>query len=210
MCRWLIMGPSKSGSSFHVDPNCNFAWNATVHGRKKWIMYPPHVTPPAVNDHVSLVEWFVKHYHEDHESKSKRLECVTRAGELMYVPRGWWHAVLNLEFSIALTHNVVTERNLLLVTDFLGDGSSCVGGEGCRADIAVNLSGDVPTSVIFPYKDKLGLGRQLRRERTSKHVCRSKHTQLYLQISLLADAFEAPCVHVAAIGPRCAAEAIRC
>jgi hypothetical protein len=28
--RWLIMGPARSGSSFHVDPNCNFAWNATI------------------------------------------------------------------------------------------------------------------------------------------------------------------------------------
>ena len=44
--RWLIMGPARSGSNFHVDPNCNFAWNATVHGRKKWILYPPHVRPP--------------------------------------------------------------------------------------------------------------------------------------------------------------------
>jgi len=28
--RWLIIGPALSGSSFHVDPNANFAWNATI------------------------------------------------------------------------------------------------------------------------------------------------------------------------------------
>jgi hypothetical protein len=148
--RWLIMGPARSGSSFHVDPNCNFAWNATVQGRKKWILYPPHIKPPLDDDEVSLLQWFVRHYHEDHESKCKRLECVTQAGELMYVPRGWWHCVLNLEFSIALTHNVVTQRNLVPVLDFLAEGTSCDPGQGCRGDIAINVSGDVPPSVIFP------------------------------------------------------------
>ena len=104
--RWLIMGPARSGSSFHVDPNCNFAWNATVQGRKKWILYPPHIKPPLDDDEVSLLQWFVwhytsmtpyththkhthththththrfvQHYHEDHDSKCKRLECVTQ------------------------------------------------------------------------------------------------------------------------------------
>jgi hypothetical protein len=33
--KWLIVGPPRSGSSFHVDPNANFAWNATIQGRKK-------------------------------------------------------------------------------------------------------------------------------------------------------------------------------
>jgi hypothetical protein len=83
--RWLIMGPAKSGSSFHVDPNCNFAWNATIQGRKKWVMYPPSVEPPLDHDGaaVSLVQWFARHYHEEHPSKSQRLECITEAGELM-------------------------------------------------------------------------------------------------------------------------------
>lgn len=39
--RWLIVGPRRSGSSFHVDPNATCAWNASVRGRKKWILFPP-------------------------------------------------------------------------------------------------------------------------------------------------------------------------
>lgn len=40
-CRWLIIGPHRSGSSFHVDPNATCAWNAVVSGAKKWILFPP-------------------------------------------------------------------------------------------------------------------------------------------------------------------------
>lgn len=34
--RWLIIGPGRSGSTFHVDPNATSAWNACVRGRKLW------------------------------------------------------------------------------------------------------------------------------------------------------------------------------
>jgi hypothetical protein len=80
-------------------------------------------------------------------------------GDGRYVPKGWWHTVLNLEFSVALTHNVVTARNLLAVTDFYQDSVACDDGEGCRGNLAINLSGDVPTSVIFPYNDKTSVSR---------------------------------------------------
>ena len=46
--RWLIIGPARSGSNFHIDPNSTNAWNAVITGRKKWVMYPPHVTPPGI------------------------------------------------------------------------------------------------------------------------------------------------------------------
>jgi hypothetical protein len=34
--RWLIVGPDRSGSTFHVDPNATAAWNACVRGAKLW------------------------------------------------------------------------------------------------------------------------------------------------------------------------------
>jgi len=38
---WVIMGPKRSGSVFHIDPNATHAWNACIRGRKRWIFYPP-------------------------------------------------------------------------------------------------------------------------------------------------------------------------
>ena len=65
--RWLIMGPERSGSSFHKDPNATSAWNAVVKGSKKWVLFPPHVTPPGQLLQLLLHMWHSlssrKHQH---------------------------------------------------------------------------------------------------------------------------------------------------
>ncbi len=45
--RWIIIGPKRSFSNFHIDPNATHAWNAPIVGRKRWIFYPPGVAPPG-------------------------------------------------------------------------------------------------------------------------------------------------------------------
>ncbi|KAM9968233.1 hypothetical protein ACTFIW_002670 [Dictyostelium discoideum] len=186
--RWLLAGPPRSGASFHKDPNHTSAWNAVITGRKKWIMYPPHVVPPGVypsDDGLeitapsSIIEWFINFYekpdnHDDHNEKDKDsleqqqkendkkntrfklkdkkvninnqqqkqnnqnnqnenendneietyetvkpLEGILHAGEMIFVPSGWYHSVLNLEESIAITHNFIDSNNLLKVVDFM-------------------------------------------------------------------------------------------
>lgn len=72
------MGPARSGSSFHVDPNATSAWNAVISGSKKWILYPPGSVPPGVHPSpdgadvaapVSLIEWFLNFYEETKQAK---------------------------------------------------------------------------------------------------------------------------------------------
>uniref|UniRef100_A0A0D6R3N9 JmjC domain-containing protein n=1 Tax=Araucaria cunninghamii TaxID=56994 RepID=A0A0D6R3N9_ARACU len=131
--RWLILGPARSGSSFHIDPNSTSAWNAVIKGSKKWILFPPDVVPPGVHPSpdgaevaspVSIIEWFMNFYGETKHWKKRPTECICRAGEVIFVPNGWWHLVINLEDSIAITQNYVSRRNLLNVLDFLSRPNS--------------------------------------------------------------------------------------
>eukprot|EP01027_Heterolobosea_sp_BB2_P017533 GEZU01024821.1.p1 GENE.GEZU01024821.1~~GEZU01024821.1.p1 ORF type:complete len:210 (+),score=70.63 GEZU01024821.1:170-799(+) len=45
---------------------------------------------------------------EDYEP----FECTLRAGEMIFVPSGWWHTVLNLEESLAVTQNFCNQYNV--------------------------------------------------------------------------------------------------
>jgi len=46
---WIIAGPKRSGSSFHIDPNGTHAWNAPILGRKRTldILSPRHIPNPV-------------------------------------------------------------------------------------------------------------------------------------------------------------------
>lgn len=120
--RWLIIGPERSGASWHVDPGLTSAWNTLLCGRKRWALYPPGRVPGGVTVHVSdedgdvdidtptSLQWWLDIYPHlaEHE---KPLECTQLPGETIFVPSGWWHCVLNLETTIAVTQNFVNQSN---------------------------------------------------------------------------------------------------
>jgi len=156
--RWLIVGPSKSGSIFHKDPNATSAWNACITGRKRWIMFKPNQNPPGVYPSAdgaevaqphSLVEWFTSFY--EFANKEGALECVCEPGDVLFVPSGWWHMALNLTECIAITQNYVSVANLPKVLDFLdtkcenlvsGLDKNRRGGLSDRFVAALRASGD--------------------------------------------------------------------
>lgn len=42
--RWLIIGPERSGASWHVDPALTSAWNTLLCGRKRYSENDLHMT----------------------------------------------------------------------------------------------------------------------------------------------------------------------
>lgn len=134
--RWLIVGPERSGSTFHKDPNGTSAWNAVIQGAKYWIMFPPTVSVPGVyvskdNSEVtsplSIAEWLLE-FHAEARSLPECVEGICNAGEILHVPSGWWHLVVNLQPGIALTQNFVPVSHLSEVLSFLRDRPEQVTG----------------------------------------------------------------------------------
>ena len=147
--QWMILGPRGSGSIFHIDPNQTNAWNVCIKGSKKWVFYPPGTTPPGIATSpdladvtipLSIGEYLLTFwtYHQEVKRETRGLrqrprECVVGEGELIFVPHGWWHMVVNLEDTIALTHNYVSTSNLCDCLRFLRDKVDQISGVRDRA-----------------------------------------------------------------------------
>ena len=134
--RWLIIGPARSGSTFHKDPNATSAWNAVIQGAKYWIMFPPSVQVPGVyvsedssevTSPLSIAEWFLE-FHAEARATAGAVEGICKAGEVLHVPSGWWHLVVNLDAGIALTQTFVPKSHLSDVLGFLRDRPDQVTG----------------------------------------------------------------------------------
>ena len=120
--RWVVFGPPRSGSSIHVDPLATSAWNALISGKKRWVLYPPNkgltkplLKPKGIGLDGESITWFQKAYPITQTREwsevggcPKSFDVVQNAGEIMFVPDGWWHAVLNVTQTVAVTQNFCT------------------------------------------------------------------------------------------------------
>ncbi|TDH71063.1 hypothetical protein CCR75_002800 [Bremia lactucae] len=131
--RWIVIGPQRTGASWHQDPVNTSAWNSLVKGRKRWAIYPPNVLPPGISKSesggyfgsgmdMSSLMWYL-HVYPTLTSGQKPLEVIQEEGDTIYVPNGWWHLVLNLDNTIAVTQNFVDSHNaIMFMKDLFEDG----------------------------------------------------------------------------------------
>lgn len=117
-----------------MDPLATSAWNALLHGEKRWVVLEPTVykalqqqehnsanpqpQQAGVEDN-DVFGWFTQLWPAlQAEMGSGSLNCgkvfdfVQRPGETVYVPRGWAHAVVNLQPSVALTQNLCSRYDV--------------------------------------------------------------------------------------------------
>ncbi|VEU23905.1 DEKNAAC105233 [Brettanomyces naardenensis] len=143
---WMTVGPERSGSGFHKDPNSTCAWNTVFQGAKLWVMLPPDMTPPGVHTDtdesevtspVGVAEWVLSGFYNDSVRLSEEatdrdgLSCVigmTFANECMFVPAQWWHTVINFEDTVALTANFVPDVRLGEVLSFFKNKQTQMSG----------------------------------------------------------------------------------
>ncbi|KAG0263471.1 hypothetical protein BG011_008764 [Mortierella polycephala] len=116
--RWMLIGPQRTGAPWHIDPSGTSAWNTLLSGHKRWALYPPHIVPPGHDPTssklISSVSWYLDIYPLL-PPESRPIEIVQHPGQTIYIPSGWWHMVLNMDDTVAVTQNFADETNLTQV-----------------------------------------------------------------------------------------------
>lgn len=115
--QWFLIGPKRSGTTIHLDPLNTSAWNTSLHGYKLWILFPNEIPKWIANgrqfrkegEDTEAINYFAQILPRLKASEGKEnlkyIECIQRPGETIFVPGGWWHAVLNLSDTMAVTQN---------------------------------------------------------------------------------------------------------
>lgn len=124
-----MIGPQRSGSEVHIDPLGTSAWNTSIRGHKRWILIPPG---PGIDKNLVRGKHLIKDGEDDEaiqyfdfilprlkktegpEGSGKIpywIEGVQQPGETIFVPGNWWHAVLNLDLTVAITQNFCNYGN---------------------------------------------------------------------------------------------------
>lgn len=94
-----------------------------LRGAKRWVAFPPG-TPKSLAKALDVIKkgeddeaihYFVDFLPRLREQGYDFLEFTQLAGDTVFIPGGWWHAVLNLEDSIAMTQNFCSRVNLVNV-----------------------------------------------------------------------------------------------
>lgn len=107
--RWWLVGPVRSGTCVHIDPLATSAWNTLIQGKKRWVLFPPHVPKYIVkgkglvrdDEDDEAIHYFTfilprikrRAHARRHEDEYRGFACyefIQNEGETVFIPTGWW------------------------------------------------------------------------------------------------------------------------
>ncbi|CAK9091394.1 unnamed protein product [Durusdinium trenchii] len=97
-----MLGGPRSAVGWHTH---GASLQMILHGRKRWFFYPLNHYPPGdgPGGGFSLTDW-IQLVYPTLSADQRPLECVVHAGDIVYVPDGWYHAVVNLADTVAVSY----------------------------------------------------------------------------------------------------------
>lgn len=123
--RWFCIGPKRSGTTVHTDPLGTSAWNAVTHGCKRWVLFEPQTSKRIAkgkglrhkgeDDEAVMYFDFLLPRLKQANPEQRVYEGLQDSGDVIFVPGGWWHGVLNIEDCIAVTQNYCGPDNFDVV-----------------------------------------------------------------------------------------------
>eukprot|EP01003_Olkasia_polycarbonata_P004976 NODE_434_length_897_cov_64.542453_g379_i0.p1 GENE.NODE_434_length_897_cov_64.542453_g379_i0~~NODE_434_length_897_cov_64.542453_g379_i0.p1 ORF type:complete len:220 (-),score=23.47 NODE_434_length_897_cov_64.542453_g379_i0:205-864(-) len=72
-----------------------------LHGRKRWLLYPPKTVVPRFDPNETTLHWLSKRRRPGQEEEGAEepalYECVLGPLDVVYFPDNWMHATLNID-----------------------------------------------------------------------------------------------------------------
>jgi hypothetical protein len=142
--RWLLIGPHGSGTPLHTDPHRSSAWNSVISGCKRVSLYPPEMIPPGVDEELidsdyyasdDALDWYRNRF-PTLVGGARPIECLVFPGETLFIPSGWWHCVLNIGLTVAITQNLCSH----VTFPWVAEDISTKAGKNLRRDFKVALA----------------------------------------------------------------------
>jgi hypothetical protein len=105
---YFFLGRRGSGAGFHSHDH---AYNALLFGRKRWFLLPPVSGFGALGHTLSSLTSAMEAErqgvgNELESMKPRMLQCMQHAGEVLFVPSMWSHAVVNDELAAGVAVQV--------------------------------------------------------------------------------------------------------
>ncbi|KAI9184264.1 hypothetical protein H9P43_003317 [Blastocladiella emersonii ATCC 22665] len=99
-----FVGAPGSGAPFHIHAD---AVNVNLVGTKEWYVTPPLAAPYS---RVPVSVW-LREGKDGIDHPDKALKCTQRAGDAVYVPFDWAHAVVNRETNFGVALELLNRRD---------------------------------------------------------------------------------------------------
>ena len=200
--RWFLIGPERSGTCVHIDPLATSAWNTLIYGKKRWVLFPPNVPKRIVKgkDYIrkgeddEAIHYFMyilprikRHAKEvGNRGEFKDFACyefTQNAGETVFIPNGWWHAVLNLTHTVGITQNFCSPRNFNKVWIKTRSGRKLMASKWlCQLDVhypeLANRARAMNRRDKFVMKYDPEEVRRKDEEKKSRRSCKSKSSSM--------------------------------
>ena len=125
--KWVLMGTAFTGTFVHLDPWMTDAWNSLLQGHKHWVLFPVDLPIAAfrcdmkcfsspMEDQMYQTPWYTHVLPQLRKSPfyaSRIHEAVQKPGDTIFVPSNQGHAVLNLDTTLSVTENFMSELSVM-------------------------------------------------------------------------------------------------
>ncbi|CAH8460452.1 unnamed protein product [Schistosoma turkestanicum] len=130
--KFVYLGGDGTWTPFHADVYRSFSWSANILGHKRWWIFPPGEEKKLLLSNGQIPFDIRSAIKDRNDVKYYMIDQYS--GQVVFVPSGWFHQVVNMTDCISINHNWFNATNVSHVWDHLQDQLKAV--EESTKDVA--------------------------------------------------------------------------